>query len=79
MTRLNNKYFLQEVRKDFFNFVNKRLKSRGFIPPLVNQTNESVITESLEKADLLNSYFSKTFQHDVEDISQEYLPNLDVN
>ena len=64
--------------KRFFDFVNKRLKSRGFIPPLVNPQNVSVVTDSVEKADLLNSYFSKTFQQDDEDISHVHLPNLEI-
>lgn len=64
--------------KRFFNFVNKRLKSRGFIPPLINPQNVSVVTDAVEKADLLNSYFSKTFQQDDEDISHQHLPNLEV-
>ena len=35
--------------KMFYSFVNKKLKSKNFIPPLMNPADKSVITDSSER------------------------------
>ena len=61
--------------KLFFGFMNKRLKSKSFIPPLLKPSDMSVVTDRLEKADLLNSCFSESFQPDDDDIDHTVLPD----
>jgi hypothetical protein len=63
--------------KSFYSFVNKRLKSRDAIPPLINDT-ESVIIDSREKAELLNNFFTQCHLKDDEGIDEGSLPEIDI-
>ena len=64
--------------KKFYNFVNKKLKSRNFIPPLFNPVDNVVVTDSDHKAELLNNFFSNCFQNDNEGIEEKYFPDIHI-
>ena len=49
--------------KKFYNFVNKKLKSSHIIPPLKNDQNSLVFSDS-GKANIFNSSFQKFFMRD---------------
>lgn len=49
--------------KKFYNYVNKKLKTKSSIPPLLDSNNK-LLFSNLDKANLLNSSFQKTFTTD---------------
>ena len=50
-------------KKSFYSYINRKLKSRSTLPPLVD-TNDKIVIDPYEKANLLNTHFSSIFQHD---------------
>jgi len=46
--------------KDFYRYVNSKIKGRGVIPDLLNYDG-SVINENLDKANAFNEFFSSVF------------------
>ena len=49
--------------QSLYGYVNKKLNSRSFIPPLI-ASNGNLISSDKEKADLLNAFFQSVFTQD---------------
>ena len=47
-------------KKTFFGFINRKLKARSQLPPLLDNTNQ-LVTEPKDKAEMLNKQFKKVF------------------
>ena len=62
--------------KCFYNYVNKKLKTRNTIPPLVK--NNVVVTDVSQKANILNNHFSSCFSNRTDDIEQQNLPSTHI-
>ena len=75
---LEEKVISSGCKKNFYNYVNQRLKSRSFIPPLINPADNTVATSSSEKAELLNAFFVKCYQDDKETIAENHLPKPSI-
>ena len=63
-----NKYLEERVlnsknKKQFYGFINRKLKTQTFLPPMIDN-NKCLITDPLEKANLINNYFSSVFTKD---------------
>ena len=66
-----SKYFINQERKitmsaskkSFFSYINRKLKSRSHLSPLINKNNE-IITDPVDKAELLNQHFESVFVKD---------------
>jgi hypothetical protein len=50
--------------KKFYNFINSKLKSSQVIPPLKNSSDDRLVFNDLEKANLFNLSFQKFFTRD---------------
>ena len=50
-------------KKSFFGYINRKLKSKSQLPPLVNDNNE-IVMDPLHKAELLNAQFTSVFKKD---------------
>ena len=61
-TEFEKKILKNNNKKSFFGYINKKLRSRSQIPPLVN--DDEVVIDPFEKAQLFNSYFSSVFTKD---------------
>ena len=75
---LENKVLTSGSAKLFFNFINKKLKCRNFIPPLLNQLDDSIVTDAADKAELLNNYFSQCYQNDDQGLDLDQFPPTSV-
>jgi hypothetical protein len=58
-----SKLCLNPNSKKFYNFVNRKLKTSHIIPPLKNDHNSLVFSDS-DKANIFNSSFQQFFTHD---------------
>lgn len=54
--------------KAFFAYVNKKLKNRPSIPPLVNDITGDLATDDSTKSEILNNFFASVFTDDNNDI-----------
>lgn len=67
---VNNYYINKEQKvlsssnkKSFFGYINKKLKSKHQLPPLLNN-NGKILTDSIDKAEQLNNHFVSIFKQD---------------
>ena len=63
ISSVENKLIKSANCRSFFNYVNKKIKSKCLIPPL-NDSSDNIIADNLEKAKLFSSHFSSVFVKD---------------
>ena len=75
---LEEKVVSSSCNKNFYNYVNQRLKTKSFIPPLLDSSTDKFTTTSDEKAELLNNFFVTCHQLDDKGIEPTFLPTIEV-
>ena len=63
VTSIENRLIDSNNCRSFFNYINKKIKSKGSIPILVDSSGSSVVND-LQKANLFSSHFSSVFVYD---------------
>ena len=58
--------------KKIYNYVNKKLKTKPFIPPLYDKSSNTYLNSDKEKTNLLNSYFQSVYTTDDGKIPNSY-------
>ena len=76
---LEEKVVSSGCKKNFFNYVNRKLKSKTFIPPLVDPSNDQVVTNAEDKAELLNTLVTQRYQNNDSKFDQHRLPRVNVD
>ena len=62
--KIESKICQNPSSKKFYNYINRKLKTKSTIPPLINKSNNQFCFSDHEKASLLNSCFQNVFNLD---------------